>query len=245
MVEFHLFASRNFVGANLVALVVTFAMLAQFFFIALYMQNILGLSPLEAGVRFLPGDPDDRHRSPRWPAGSRTASGPRWPIAVGLTLVSASLYPADPDRPAHHLLPPAALVPPDGDRHGAGDVADVDRGDERRGPGEGGIASGILSMSRMVGGTLGVAVIGAVFQGAARSQLDDSLAGLAGDRRPARASSPTTSPVAPRPRPPGSTPLRPRQVAPAGHDAFIGAFASSMRVDDRASPPSASSSPSP
>ena len=49
------------------------------------------------------------------------------------------------------------------------DVADVDRGDERRRPdAKAGIASGILSMSRMIGGTLGVAVIGAVFQGAAR-----------------------------------------------------------------------------
>ena len=43
MVEFRLFASRNFIGANLVALVVTFAMLGQFFFIALYMQDILAL----------------------------------------------------------------------------------------------------------------------------------------------------------------------------------------------------------
>ena len=33
---------------------VSFAMFAMFFFIALYMQNILGYSPLEAGVRFLP-----------------------------------------------------------------------------------------------------------------------------------------------------------------------------------------------
>ena len=54
MVEFRLFASRNFVGTNLVALIVTFAMLAQFFFVALYMQDILGYSPLEAGMRFLP-----------------------------------------------------------------------------------------------------------------------------------------------------------------------------------------------
>jgi len=40
-----------------------------------------------------------------------------------------------------------------------------------------GIASGILSMNRMIGGTLGVAVIGAVFQAAARSNIDSSLAG--------------------------------------------------------------------
>ena len=49
MVEFRLFASRNFVGSNVIALIVTFAMLAQFFFLALYMQNILGYSPLQAG----------------------------------------------------------------------------------------------------------------------------------------------------------------------------------------------------
>ena len=54
MVEFRLFASRNFVGSNMIALIVTFAMLAQFFFLALYMQNILGYSPLQAGIRFLP-----------------------------------------------------------------------------------------------------------------------------------------------------------------------------------------------
>src|SRR5204863_344074 len=53
IVEFPLFASRNFVGANLVALIVTFAMLAQFFFIALYMQDVLGLSPLATGVAIL------------------------------------------------------------------------------------------------------------------------------------------------------------------------------------------------
>jgi EmrB/QacA subfamily drug resistance transporter len=42
MVDFAFFRSRSFLGANVVAFVVSFSMLAMFFFIALYMQNILG-----------------------------------------------------------------------------------------------------------------------------------------------------------------------------------------------------------
>ena len=40
-----------------------------------------------------------------------------------------------------------------------------------------GVASGILSMSRMVGGTFGVAAIGALFQHLARNELAEDLAG--------------------------------------------------------------------
>jgi hypothetical protein len=38
-----------------------------------------------------------------------------------------------------------------------------------------GVASGILSMSRMVGGTFGVAVTGALFQSISRNRLTDTL----------------------------------------------------------------------
>ena len=41
-------------ATNLVALVVTFAMMGQFFFATLYIQDVLGYSPVEAGIRFLP-----------------------------------------------------------------------------------------------------------------------------------------------------------------------------------------------
>ena len=54
MVDFSFFASRTFLGANIVAFIVSFAMLGMFFFMALYIQNILGYSPLEAGVRLVP-----------------------------------------------------------------------------------------------------------------------------------------------------------------------------------------------
>ena len=40
MVDFSFFRSRTFLGANIVAFIVSFAMLAMFFFLALYMQNI-------------------------------------------------------------------------------------------------------------------------------------------------------------------------------------------------------------
>ena len=45
-------------------------------------------------------------------------------------------------------------------------------------PEKAGAASGILSMSRMVGGTFGVAAIGALFQHLARARLEDTLSGL-------------------------------------------------------------------
>src|SRR4051794_15437348 len=54
MVQFEFFKSRAFFGANLIAFIVSFAMLAMFFITALYIQNILGYSPLQAGLRFLP-----------------------------------------------------------------------------------------------------------------------------------------------------------------------------------------------
>ena len=66
-------------------------MMAQFFFIALYMQNILGYSPLEAGVRFLPATLMIVVIAPL--AGRLTDRiGAKLPIAAGLTLVTGALF---------------------------------------------------------------------------------------------------------------------------------------------------------
>jgi hypothetical protein len=54
MLDFSFFRSRTSAGANVVAFLVTFAMFAMFFFMTLYMQNVLHYSPLQTGVRFLP-----------------------------------------------------------------------------------------------------------------------------------------------------------------------------------------------
>ena len=58
------FRSRQFVGATSVAFMVTFAMFAMFFFLALYMQNILGYSPARDRRALPPHDAADHGRRP-------------------------------------------------------------------------------------------------------------------------------------------------------------------------------------
>jgi EmrB/QacA subfamily drug resistance transporter len=228
MVEFHLFASRNYVGSNLVALIVTFAMMAQFFFIALYMQNMLGYSPLQAGVRFLPATLMIVAIAPL--AGRLTDRiGARLPIAVGLTLVTAAmvwLTQIDATTTYGSLWPSfvlmgigMALVMSPMSTAAMNAVADA----------KAGIASGVLSMNRMIGGTLGVAVIGAVFAGAARTKLDQLLAGsglTAAQRGDIASGLGAGQAVAPA----GLDHSQAANVSSAAHDAFISAFASSMKV---------------
>ncbi|HWX09398.1 MAG TPA: DHA2 family efflux MFS transporter permease subunit, partial [Gaiellaceae bacterium] len=54
MLDLSLFKINSFVGANVVALLVSLGMFGVFFFISLYVQNILGYSPTKAGAVFLP-----------------------------------------------------------------------------------------------------------------------------------------------------------------------------------------------
>src|SRR5581483_4163825 len=54
MLPLDLFRSGTFTGANLVTLLVALAMFGVFFFVSLYMQNVLGYSAVQAGAAFLP-----------------------------------------------------------------------------------------------------------------------------------------------------------------------------------------------
>jgi EmrB/QacA subfamily drug resistance transporter len=54
MLDLTLFRKPTFAGASVVAFALSVSMFAMFLYITLYLQNILGFSPLEAGVRFLP-----------------------------------------------------------------------------------------------------------------------------------------------------------------------------------------------
>ena len=90
MLDLSLFRNGSFVGANLVAMLVSLGMFGVFFFVSLYIQNILGWTPTQAGASFLPmtiliilvapiaGRLSDR-------------VGSRWLMGGGMTLVSISL----------------------------------------------------------------------------------------------------------------------------------------------------------
>ena len=54
LVPLSIFKIRNVSGANLTQLPITAALFSMFFFISLYLQNVLGYTPLETGLSFLP-----------------------------------------------------------------------------------------------------------------------------------------------------------------------------------------------
>ncbi len=170
MVDFSFFGSRTFLATNIVAFIVSFSMLGMFFFLTLYMQNVLDYSPLQAGIRFLPTTLMVIVIAPI--AGRLTDSiGPRPLITAGLALVAVSLTWQSfltPTSGFDFLLPGFVLM-------GIGialvmspmSTAAMNAVDQTKA----GVASGILSMSRMIGGTLGIAVLG-TFIGQAASQAD-------------------------------------------------------------------------
>jgi EmrB/QacA subfamily drug resistance transporter len=182
MVDFGFFRSKSFFGANLVAFLVTFAMLSVFFFLALYMQNIKGYTPLEAGVRFLPSTVVIIFAGPI--AGRLSDRiGPRPLMVAGLLIVAGSLFwqgHLTVDTSYGFLVGAFVLL-----GLGMGLVMSPmsTAGMNAVEPSKAGVASGILSMSRMVGGTFGVAVMGALVTGLGKSKLDQLLPAVPDDRR--------------------------------------------------------------
>ena len=219
MVDFSVFRSRQFAGASSVGFIVSFGMMAMFFFTALYMQNILGYTALEAGVRFLPTTLVLIVMGPL--AGRLTDRiGPKPLLVSGMLITGASQIWQSfltADTGYGFLLPSFVLM-----GIGMGLVMSpmttaamnaVDRT-------KAGVASGVLSMGRMVGSSLGVAIFGAVVASVGSSKLDQSLPSLPAEARDRLAESLGGGGVA------GG----PQRIVDATHDAFISAFGTGMKI---------------
>ena len=221
MLDFSFFRSRTSAGANAVGFLVTFAMFAQFFFLTLYMQNVLHYSPIQTGVRFLPATLVIMVTGPL--AGRLTDRvGPRPLMALGLAIIGASLL-IQSQLTIHTgyglLLPGFILL-------GLGiglvmspmSTAAMNAVDRTKS----GAASGVVSMSRMVGGTVGLAVMGALVTTIGRSQLDSSLPQL-----PAAARAKLASALGSGAAPDGHASPH---VVHALHHAFVSALAAGLEV---------------
>src|SRR5262249_53735347 len=142
---------------------------------SLYMQNVLGYSPLETGVRFLPVSLLAFVSAP--PSGKLSAVVPvRWLIGGGLLLVSISLVlmaRIDASSGWTALLP-GFIVGGIGIGLTNAPLASTALGVVPRE--RGGMASGINATFRQVGIATGIATYGAIFQHQVENDLRSNLA---------------------------------------------------------------------
>jgi EmrB/QacA subfamily drug resistance transporter len=179
-----LFRLRNVAVSNVVGVLWAAAMFAWFFLSALYLQLVLGYSPLQVGLAFLPGNLIMGAFSLGLSAKIVMRFGIRAPLAAGLSLAGVGLLllaraPVDGDFVVD-VLPSMILL-----GFGAGlafnpvllaamsDVAES----------EAGLASGVVNTSFMMGGALGLAILASAAD--ARTEVlldagDGSLEALTG-----------------------------------------------------------------
>lgn len=166
MLDLSLFRSRTFAGANLVILLVALSMFGVFFFVSLYMQNVLGYSAVQAGAAFLPMTVLIILIAPL--AGRATDRvGSRALMTAGMTLVAAQLLwfsRAEVDSSFWSLLPGLVI----GGIGMAMTFTPATAAAMRSVPvDKAGVGSAVLNSFRQVGGSIGIAVMGAIMAHAA------------------------------------------------------------------------------
>jgi len=160
LVSLHLFRLRNLATASGVGVLWAGAMFAWFFLSALYLQFVLGYTPLQVGLAFLPANVIMSGFSLGLSAKLVGRYGTRAPLAAGLGLAAIGLFLFShaPLR-GHYVLDvlPSMLLLGLGAGMAFNPLLLVAMGDVD--PSESGIASGLLNTAFMMGGALGLAVL--------------------------------------------------------------------------------------
>jgi EmrB/QacA subfamily drug resistance transporter len=163
LLPFSIFRLRTLRGADIVGLLIGMSLFSMFFFISLYLQDVLHYSPIKAGVSYLP-----LAIGIILSAGAAsvlvTRVGFKPTLIGGLLLIAAGLLwfsrvPAPGGSFATNVLGPSVLA-----AFGLGfsfvpvTIAAV-TGTK---PHEAGLASGLINTSQQVGGALGLAILATV-----------------------------------------------------------------------------------
>ena len=179
MLDLSLFRSGTYTGANVAMLLVALAMFGVFFFVSLYMQNVLGYSAVQAGAAFLPmtiliilvapvaGKASDKF-------------GSRWLMTIGMVLIGVQLLylsQLSPGSTFWNLLPGFLI----GGLGMAITMTPTAAAATRAVPVEkSGVGSAVLNAMRQVGGSVGVALMGAIVaaEASGRPGLEGFMAGF-------------------------------------------------------------------
>jgi EmrB/QacA subfamily drug resistance transporter len=164
LVPFRIFRLRTITGANVVGILVGASLFSMFFFISLYMQQVLGYSAIKAGLSYLP-----LAVSIILSAGIAsslvTKVGFKPILATGMVLIAAGLLwfsqispPPDGSFLADILGPSLLAAVGLGFAFVPVTIAAVSGVEDR----EQGLASGLINTSQQVGGALGLAILAAI-----------------------------------------------------------------------------------
>jgi EmrB/QacA subfamily drug resistance transporter len=186
ILDLSLFRKPAFCGASVAAFVLSASMFAMFLYLTLWVQNVLGYSALESGLRFLPITmvsfviaPISGKLSERY--------GVRWFLTAGLALVGIGLLLMRGVAPGDDWTALLAGFLIAGGGIGMTNPALATAAIGVVEPRRSGMASGINSTFRQVGVATGIAIWGALFQhevtqsfvaqaGAAANRLGDHVA---------------------------------------------------------------------
>ena len=160
LMPLRLFRLRNLSVSNVVGVLWAAAMFAWFFLSALYLQLVLGYSPLEVGLAFLPGNLIMAVLSLGLSAKLVMKFGIRTPLGVGLGLAALGLLlfaraPVDGTFVVDVL--PSMILLGIGAGMAFNPVLLAAMGDVPQE--EAGLASGVVNTAFMMGGALGLAVL--------------------------------------------------------------------------------------
>jgi predicted MFS family arabinose efflux permease len=170
-----MFADRNRSGTYVIMLSLAAAMFGMFFYIVLFVQNVLGYSPISAGVAFLPvtvaiavGAGLSQRFLP--------VLGPKPFMVTGSALVALGLgwltFISPDDSYASGVLGPMLLF---GFGMGLNFVTLTVTAVSGVAQQEAGAASGLLNVTQQVGGSLGLSILTTVFGSAGRDEAKQQM----------------------------------------------------------------------
>jgi EmrB/QacA subfamily drug resistance transporter len=173
LVPFRIFRLRTLSGANLVGILLGASLFSMFFFISLYMQQVLGYSPIHAGLSYLPLAVTIVVAAG---VGGQfvTRFGFKPILAAGMAFVAVGLLWFGQVSPSgsfvSDILGPSLLAALG---LGFGFVTSTIAAVSGVGEHEQGLASGLINTSQQIGGALGLAVLSTI----ATTRTHDLVAG--------------------------------------------------------------------